>query len=98
MRYNVMIRNNVTPSLNIGRREAALPGVVVDNNLKLPDADDYADNFVKFDPEHFAYDLHPTKRSDARGEGSADGAPTVDIDGQPRKGKIDIGAYAYQGN
>lgn len=98
MRYNFVIRNNVAPSINVGRREMAFPGVVVDQNLKLRDADDYADNFVKFDPEHFAYDLHPTKKSDARGEGSAEGAPAVDIDGQPRKGKIDIGAYAFPGN
>jgi hypothetical protein len=98
MRYNFVIRNNVAASISVGKREAALPGVVVDSNLKLRYADDFADNFVKFDPEHFAYDLHPTKRSDARGEGSAEGAPAVDIEGQPRKGKMDIGAYAYPGN
>jgi len=96
--YNFVIRNNVAPSLNIGRREASFAGVTVDHNLKLLDAGDFADNFVKFDPEHFAYDMHPSKKSDAKGEGSAEGAPAVDIDGQPRKGKIDIGAYAYQGN
>ena len=73
------------------------PGLTVDHNLSLKDADDYADNFVKFDPEHFAYDLHP-RNAQRRGEGSPEGAPAVDIDGRPRQGKIDIGAYAYQGN
>lgn len=97
MTYNVVIRNNVTRSIAIAQRDANFPGVVIDHNLVLRDGD-FEDNFVKFDPEHFAYDLHPTKRSDAKGEGSAEGAPAVDIDGQPRKGKIDIGAYAYPGN
>ena len=97
-KYSVVIRNNVTAAMATDRRELSFPGVTIDHNLKLGDADDFAGNFVKFDPEHFAYDLHPTKRSDAKGEGSAEGAPAIDIDGQPRKGKIDIGAYAYPGN
>jgi hypothetical protein len=95
--YNVIIRNNVVSDMAVARRDAALPGVAIDHNLLLRNADDFADAFVKFDPEHFAYDLHPTKRSDVKGEGSSDGAPAVDIEGTPRKGKIDIGAYAYPG-
>jgi len=47
--------------------------------------------------EHFVFDLHPSKRSDARGEGSAEAAPATDIEGHARKQPIDIGAYAYNG-
>ncbi|MDR3450057.1 MAG: right-handed parallel beta-helix repeat-containing protein [Alphaproteobacteria bacterium] len=96
--YHIVIRNNVAPAIANDKRGATQAGLAVDHNLVLKSASDFADNFVKFDPEHFAYDLHPTKRSDARGEGSAEGAPAVDIDGRPRQGKIDVGAYAYQGN
>jgi hypothetical protein len=95
--YNVVVRNNVVP----GGRTAniRLPqGVVMDHNLPLDGADDYQDAFVKFDPEHFAYDLHPSKHSDVIGEGTPDGAPTTDIEGLVRKPPFDIGAYAYQRN
>jgi len=44
----------------------------------------------------FVHDLHPSRRSDARGEGSSDGAPATDIEGNPRGPKMDIGAYAYR--
>ncbi len=98
--YNVIIRNNVAPAvLAVSQtRCRAYPGVTIDHKLNLNYTYDFADAFVKFDPEHFAYDLHPTKRSDVRGEGSSDGAPAADIEGTPRKGKIDIGAYSHQGN
>jgi hypothetical protein len=96
--YNVVIRNNVTPFQGTDRRDLAYPNVVIDHNLVLKIAGDFEDNFVTFDPARFAYDLHPTKRSDATGEGSAEGAPAVDIDGVNRRAPIDIGAYAYKGN
>lgn len=96
--YNVVIRNNVTPFQGTDRRDMAYPNVVIDHNLVLKTAGEFEDNFVKFDPARFAYDLHPAKGSDAAGEGSAEGAPASDIDGKPRKPPIGIGAYAYNGN
>lgn len=96
--YNVVIRNNVTPFQGTDRRDLAYPNVVVDHNLVLKTTGDFADNFVKFDPARFSYDLRPTKRSDATGEGSAEGAPAADLDGGNRKAPVDIGAYAYKGN
>jgi hypothetical protein len=74
----------------------AYGNVVIDHNLVLKDPDDYEDNFVKFDRTNFAFDLHPTGKSDARGEGAGAGAPATDIEGKPRKGAIDIGAFAYK--
>jgi hypothetical protein len=73
-------------------------GAVLDHNLKIRSFEDVEDIVVKFDPEHFAYDFHPSRRSDARGEGSADGAPTTDIEGKARSAKVDIGAYSYREN
>ncbi len=92
--HGVIIRNNV--ALDLPRE--GLPGVEVDHNFRVSDTGDFADNFVKFDPNHFAYDLHPTKMSDAKGEGSAEKAPAVDMEGKPRGPKIDIGAYAFSSN
>jgi hypothetical protein len=92
----VIIRNNVALDLP---QERSLPGgAVLDHNFRVGSVDDFADNFVKFDPSHFVYDLHPTKRSDARGEGSAEKAPAMDMEGKPRGPKIDIGAYAFPSN
>lgn len=96
--YNVVIRNNVTPFQGTDRRDLAYPNVVIDHNLVLKTAADFEDNFVKFDPARFNYDLHPSKRSDATGEGSAEGAPAADIDGVNRRAPVDIGAYAYKGD
>lgn len=96
--YNVVMRNNVAPFQGTDRRDMAYGNVVIDHNLILKNPDEYEDNFVKFDPEKFAFDLHPTKRSDARGEGSPEGAPATDIEGNPRQAPIDIGAFAYRGN
>jgi len=73
----------------------AYGNVVIDHNLILKDPDDYEDNFVKFDRKNFAFDLRPTKSSDARGEGAGAGAPATDIEGHSRKGANDIGAFAY---
>jgi len=90
--HGVVIRNNVAVDLP---QEGDLPsGAEIDHNLRAGDTHDFAENFVKFDPVHFAYDLHPTKRSDAKGQGSVKGAPTTDIEGKPRGAKADIGAYA----
>lgn len=93
--YTALVRNNVFPGTP--RKEPSGPGITSDHNLALGGADDYADAFVKFDPEHFAYDLHPSRKSPVIGEGSAQGAPATDIDGHPRKGAIDIGAYSSGG-
>ena len=57
----------------VSQRDAAIHGVTIDHNLNLKSTDDFEDAFVKFDPEHFAYDLHPSKRSDAKGEGISRG-------------------------
>jgi hypothetical protein len=96
--YNVIMRNNVAPFQGTDRRDMAYGNVAIDHNLILKNPGEYEDNFVKFDPEKFAFDLHPTKRSDARGEGSSEGAPATDIEGNPRKAPIDIGAFAYKGD
>jgi parallel beta-helix repeat protein len=92
--HGVIIRNNV--ALDLPRE--GLSGVEVDHNFRVSGTGDFADDFVKFDPDHFAYDLHPTKRSGARGEGSGEGAPATDIEGKPRGPKVDIGAYAFSPN
>ena len=91
--HGVVIRNNV--ALDLPGGGGLPPGVEVDHNFRVSGTGDFAGDFAKFDPEHFAYDLHPTKRSDARGQGSGDGAPTTDIEGKLRGPKVDIGAYAF---
>jgi hypothetical protein len=94
--YNVVIRNNAVVTLQ--RKSASTPtGLVSDHNVFLRDADDFVDAFVKFDPKHFAYDLHPARKSPVIGEGSKEDAPTTDIDGRPRQGAIDVGAYSGSG-
>jgi len=93
--YNVVMRDNVAPFQGTDRRDMAYGNVVIDHNLILKDPDDYEDNFVKFDRKNFAFDLRPTKSSDARGEGAGAGAPATDIEGHSRKGANDIGAFAY---
>jgi hypothetical protein len=90
--YNVIIRNNAVVTLQ--RKSASTPtGLVSDHNVFLRDADEFADAFVKFDPKQFSYDLHPSRRSPVIGEGTPQDAPSTDIDGQPRRGAIDVGAY-----
>ena len=95
--YHVIIRNNVALDLP---REGTLPrGVEMDHNLHVDTPDDFADNFVKFDPMHFAYDMHPSKGSDAKGKELCSGdAPATDIEGKPRGPQVDIGAYKFQSN
>lgn len=95
---SVIIRNNIARDVSIGRNDPERMGAVLDHNLKIRSFEDVEDIVVKFDPEHFAYDFHPSRRSDARGEGSADGAPTTDIEGKARSAKVDIGAYSYREN
>ena len=90
--YNIVIRNNVAISL-LEPRNVTLHGVTVDHNLFVKNADKFADDFVNFDPEHFKFDMHPSKDSPVIGAGSPDGAP-VDIDGHPRHSPIDVGAFA----
>lgn len=93
---SVIIRNNIARDINTGKNDPDQVGAVMDHNLKVRAFDDFEDIFVKFDPDNFAFDFHPSRRSDARGEGSSDGAPSADIEGTPRGLKIDIGAYAYK--
>jgi hypothetical protein len=94
----VTIRNNIAANATIGKDDLARGAPPPDHNLNVKNPDDFEDIFVKFDLKNFTFDLHPSKRSDARGEGSSDGAPTTDIEGRPRKPPMDIGAYAYNGN
>jgi hypothetical protein len=93
---SAIVRNNIARDIGTGGRLPADVGAVLDHNIKVRNFDDFADFFVKFDPENFTYDLHLSRRSDARGEGSSDGAPATDIEGSPRGPKMDIGAYAYR--
>jgi hypothetical protein len=94
---SVVIRNNAAREVGIYKNEKLGNVAAVDHNLSIKSADSFADVFAKFDLEHFAFDLHPARRSDARGEGSSEGAPANDIEGNPRKAPIDIGAYSYSG-
>jgi len=93
----VVIRNNIAREISIYKHEP-VEGAVLDHNLTIRNPDDLSNIFVKFDLANSVFDLHPSKRSDAKGEGSAEGAPSTDIEGRPRKGSVDIGAYAYNGN
>ncbi|MBN9554220.1 MAG: right-handed parallel beta-helix repeat-containing protein [Alphaproteobacteria bacterium] len=93
---SVIIRNNVARNINTGKNDPAQIGAVLDHNLTVRSANDFSDIFVKFDLNHFAFDLHPSLHSDTRGEGTSDGAPSTDIEGNPRGSKVDIGAYAYK--
>jgi len=93
---SVIIRNNVARDISTGKHDPADIGAVLDHNIKVRSLDDFSDIFVKFDAENFAFDLHPSRRSDARGEGSSDSAPPTDIEGTPRKSTVDVGAYAYR--
>jgi hypothetical protein len=95
---SVIVRNNIAPDASISKNDLAKGIPPPDHNLRVRNFDDFADIFVKFDLKNFVFDLHPSKRSDARGEGLADGAPPTDIEDRPRKPPIDIGAYAYNGN
>jgi hypothetical protein len=94
--YHVIIRNNV--ALSLPPEGSPKRGVEMDHNLRVDTPEDFADDFVKFDPTHFAYDMHPSKGSDARGKGFVENAPTTDIEGKPRGPQVDIGAYKFQSN
>ncbi|MES2253736.1 MAG: right-handed parallel beta-helix repeat-containing protein [Pseudomonadota bacterium] len=95
---SAIVRNNVAADASVNKTDLAQGVSPPDHNLNVKNPGDFEDLFVKFDLEHFVFDLHPSKRSDARGEGSSEGAPTTDIEGHTRKTPIDIGAYAYNGN
>lgn len=93
---SVIIRNNIARDIGTGAHLPADVGAILDHNLKVRNFEDFANIFVKFDPWNFTYDLHPSRHSSARGKGSAEDAPTTDIEGDSRMDKMDIGAYAYK--
>jgi parallel beta-helix repeat protein len=91
--YNDVSRNNAIA----GNLRRGSPNPDAGNNLVLRWPDEFSQAFVKFDPEHFAYDMHPAKGSPLIAAGSAEGAPRTDIEGRERRNPVDIGAYAYIG-
>lgn len=81
-----IIRNNITPDIKKGA------GVATDHNLIVPFSQ-YKNYFVDFDLR----DLHLKKGSPAIDKGSADQAPTIDIETtkRPQGNGFDIGAYEF---
>jgi hypothetical protein len=92
--YNAVRRNNVVP----GVIKPGPPTPGWDHDVAFRNIDEYARAFIKFDPANFSYDMRPSRGSPVIGAGSRDGAPATDIEGRPRTGSIDVGAYAYTGN
>ena len=43
-----------------------------------------------------AFDFHLSENSPCIDKGISTGAPTLDLDGNPREGEVDMGAYEYQ--
>jgi len=95
---SVIIRNNIARNINIGKNDPTQVGAVLDHNLTIGSAREFADVFVKFDLDHLAFDLHPSRHSDARGAGSTEDAPDLDIESHSRKSSMDVGAYTYKDN
>jgi len=91
-----VIRNNVVAYAV--SPDAYPKGTVIDHNLSVGRGPDNGQIFVKFDPEHFAYDLHPVRGSSLIGNGLSQGAPLLDIDGKVRKSPPDLGAYSSPGD
>ena len=69
------------------------PGIHGDHNII--DRRGAEGMFVGFDPAKFAYDLRLKSGAIAIGAGNPAEAPSVDITGAPRAGRVDIGAYQY---
>lgn len=90
-----ILRNNVAREIGIYKHEPVGKEIEVDHNLAIKSAEGFSDVFVKFDLVNSRFDLHPSRGSDAKGGGSSEGMPTADIEGNPRKGSVDIGAYSY---
>jgi hypothetical protein len=90
-----IVRNNAAREVGIYKHESFGRNIEVDHNLDIKSAEGFSDVFEKFDLENFSFDLHPSRRSDVKGEGSSESAPAADIEGNPRRGPIDIGAYSY---
>lgn len=92
---NVIIRNNIWWGANRPNAAPAppTPGIIGDHNITMRDAE-FARAFVKFDMDRFEFDMRPSKGSPLVGAGSRDGAPATDIEGRPRAGTVDVGAYA----
>lgn len=91
---NVIIRNNIWWGKSGPPPATPTPGIIGDHNVTLPGAS-FTEAFVKFDLDRFDFDMRPSRRSPLIGAGSRDGAPAADIEGRPRTGAIDVGAYAY---
>ena len=88
---NIVIRNNIARSFANDLIKNPLPGVTMDHNVvaKYP-----GDLFIAFNNESLQYDLHLAKRSPARGAGTPEFAPVLDIEGHDRSPPIDAGAYS----
>lgn len=93
--YNVVRRNNVLPG--VIKPLPPSPGFTWDHDIAFRNTDEFARAFVKFDPVNFSFDMRPSRGSPVIGAGSRDAAPATDIEGHPRTGPIDVGAYAYAG-
>lgn len=90
--YNDVSRNNVVS----GNPPRGSSNPDASGNLFLRWPDEFSTAFVKFDPEHFEYDMRPAKGSPLIAAGSAEGAPRTDIEGRERSNRVDIGAYVYE--
>jgi parallel beta-helix repeat protein len=88
---DVLVRNNLTPRLTIGRKGQGMAGVQVDHNVLIGDPQRI---FRRVDPAAAVFDFHLRANSPAIGAGSPNAAPSNDIDGTPRVGRIDAGAFA----
>ncbi len=91
-----IMRNNIAREVVIYKHEPVGKDIEVDHNLSVKSAQEFANVFAKYDLENFAFDLHPSGRSAARGAGSSDGAPPTDIEGMQRKSSVDMGAYTFR--
>lgn len=80
-----LVRNNLTTALSL-----ASTGVVEDHNIVLKDLTPFFVNVAQ-------NDLHLLQTAPAVDKGSADQAPTLDIEGVPRPqgAAVDVGAYEW---
>jgi hypothetical protein len=89
---DVVVRNNIAPKLIIEKRGVGPADIEADHNLIGADPRRL---FVRFDPGAGSFDLHLRPGVEAEDKGSAELAPTSDIEGHGRTGPADVGAYAH---